>query len=129
LTCNKITTELGAVGATNFINGFEITRAFSHNIQLNSGFDSDGVKTPIISYNRNTGSCVYSGKTQLILKAGEVLHSLTASGFKIGESSTATEALDVAGNILASGSITANGVNINTTLTDILSRLELLENA
>jgi hypothetical protein len=36
--------------------------------------------------------------------------------------------LDVAGNILASGFITANGVNINTTLTDILTRLLALEN-
>jgi hypothetical protein len=115
LTCNKITTELGAIGTTNFINGFEFTRAFSHNIAMNSGFDSDGVKTPIISYNRSTGICVYSAKTQLVLKAGDVLHSLTASGFKIGENSTATEALDVAGNILASGSITAENLIVGST--------------
>ena len=36
LTCNTITTQLGSVGTTNFINGFEFTRAFNHNLQLNS---------------------------------------------------------------------------------------------
>jgi hypothetical protein len=35
---------------------------------------------------------------------------------------------ELTGDVVASGSITANGVNINTTLADILSRLELLEN-
>jgi hypothetical protein len=35
---------------------------------------------------------------------------------------------EITGDLVASGSITANGVNINTTLADILSRLELLEN-
>jgi hypothetical protein len=59
---------------------------------LNSGFDSDGVKTNIIAHNRNTGACLFNGRAQLILKAGDVLHSLTASGFKIEENSTATEA-------------------------------------
>jgi hypothetical protein len=48
LTCNKISTQLGSVGTTNSINGFEFTRAFSQNLQLNSGFDFDGVKTNII---------------------------------------------------------------------------------
>ena len=51
LTCNRINTQLGSNGTTNFINGFELTRAFAHNLQLNSGFDGDGVKTNIISYN------------------------------------------------------------------------------
>ena len=54
LTCNSISTQLGSVGTTNSINGFEFTREFSHNLQLNSGFDFDGFKTNIISYNRNT---------------------------------------------------------------------------
>jgi len=35
---------------------------------------------------------------------------------------------EITGDVVISGSITSNGVNINTTLADILSRLELLEN-
>ena len=98
LTCKSISTQLGSNGTTNFINGFEFTRAFAHNLQLNSGFDFDGVKTNIIVYNRNTGGCLLNGKSQLFLQAGNVLHNITESGFKIGETSTATEALDVAGH-------------------------------
>jgi len=70
LTCSKITTELSSTGTTNSINGFDYTRAFNHNIQLNSGFDSDGVKTTIISYNRSSSICVYNAKTQLLLLGG-----------------------------------------------------------
>jgi hypothetical protein len=52
LKCNTISTQLGSFETTNFMNGFDFTRALNHNIQLNSDFDSDGVKTNIISYNR-----------------------------------------------------------------------------
>ena len=62
LTCNTISTQLGSVGTTNLISGFELTRAFNNNIQLNSGFDTDGVKTSIILYNRNTGICAFYAK-------------------------------------------------------------------
>ena len=34
---------------------------------------------------------------------------------------------EISGDLLTSGSITSNGVNINTTLADILSRLTALE--
>jgi hypothetical protein len=115
LTCNQITTKLGNVGSTNSINGFEFTRPFSNNIRLNSGFDNDGVKTAIISYNRNSGTCIFNAKSQLILQAGDVLSNIQASGFKIGASISATEALDVAGNILASGSLTAGSVIVGST--------------
>ena len=127
LTCNSISTQLGSVGTTNFINGFEFTRAFNHNLQLNSGFDFDGVKTNIISYNRNTGLNVFNAKTQLNLRAGTIpfVSNITETGFKIGEISTATEALDVAGNILASGSIIASSGIINSV--DIESGLSSLE--
>ena len=108
LTCNSISTQLGSVGTTNFINGFEFTRAFNHNLQLNSGFDFDGVKTNIIVYNRNTGACLLNGKNQLLLQAGNVLHNIQANGFKIGATTAGTEALDVAGNILATASIIAS---------------------
>ena len=37
LNCNSISTQLGSVGSTNSINGFEFTRAYNHNIQINSG--------------------------------------------------------------------------------------------
>jgi hypothetical protein len=136
LTCNSISTQLGSVGTTNSINGFEFTRAYNHNSQINSGFDSDGVKTNIIVYNRNTGGCLLNGKSQFFLQAGNVLHNITESGFKIGSESTATEALDVAGNILASGSIIAssaiiNGVNIGSGLyslqTQVNGKQDLLQ--
>ena len=53
---------------------------------------------------------------------------ITETGFKIGDTSIATEALDVAGNILASGSIIAssaiiNGVNIETGLSSLQTQV------
>jgi hypothetical protein len=36
--------------------------------------------------------------------------------------------VEITGDVVVSGSITSSGVNINTTLTDILSRLTALEN-
>ena len=85
LDCNSISTQLGSVGSINSINGFEFTRAYNHNIQINSGFDFDGVKTNIIVYNRNTGGCLLNGKSQLFLQAGNGLHNITESGFKKGQ--------------------------------------------
>jgi hypothetical protein len=128
LTCNLISTQLGSVGTTNSINGFEFTRSFNNQIQLNSGFDSNGIKTNIILYNRDTGGCLLNGKSQLFLQAGNVLHNITESGFKIGSESTATEELDVTGNILASGSIIGssaiiNGVNIGSGLSSLQTQV------
>jgi hypothetical protein len=49
--------------------------------------------------------------------------------FALAEDAIFTDyAFEITGDVVASGSITSNGVNINTTLADILSRLELLEN-
>ena len=72
----------------------------------------------------------------IFLQAWNVLHNITESGFKIGSESTATEALDVAGNILASGSIIGssaiiNGVNIGSGLyslqTQVNGKQDLLQ--
>jgi hypothetical protein len=129
LTCNKITTSSDN-GTSNIISGFELKRFSTNVIQLNSNIDGGS----IIAYNKNTGICAYQALSQVDFRVNGITKlNATNSGVKIG-SGTATEALDVAGNILASGSTTAssaivNGVNINTTLTDILARLELLENA
>ena len=50
--------------------------------------------------------------------------------FALAEDAIFTDyAFDITGDIVISGSITSNGVNINTSLADILSRLELLENS
>ena len=76
-------------------------------------------------YNRNTGICAYNAKKRLDLRINTTtLHNIRESGFKIGADTAATEALDVAGNILASGSITSssaiiNGVNIGSGLTSL----------
>jgi hypothetical protein len=96
---------------------------------LNSGFDTDGVKTNIILYNRNTGICAYNARTIMELRINSnTLHNIRASGFKIGADTAATEVLDVAGNILASGSITAssaiiNGVNIGSGLSSLETQI------
>jgi len=59
--------------------------------------------------------------------------NITENGFKIGASTAATEALDVAGNILASGSIIGssaiiNGVNIESGLSSLQSDLDAKKN-
>ena len=131
LTCNTISTN-SDIGILSSIGGFQHKRLNNNVIQLNSDIDSDNAGTLIMSYNR-VGTTALNGISQIDFRInGTNKLSTTASGVKIG-TGTATEELDVAGNILASGSITAssaiiNGVNINTTLTDILCRLELLEN-
>ena len=125
LTCNTITTSSNN-GISNIIGGFELKRFNTNVIQLNSNLDGGS----IIAYNQSTGICAYQALSQVDFRiSGTTKLNATNNGVKIGNNSSATEALDVAGNILASGSITASGVNINTTLADILSRLELLENS
>ena len=80
-------------------------------IQLNSDLDG-GFK---IAYNQNTGICAYQGLTQVDFRVnGTTKINATSSGVKVGASSSATEALDVAGNILASGSITARSAIVDT---------------
>jgi len=61
------------------------------------------------------------------------LHNIRESGFKIGADTAATEALDVAGNILASGSINSssaiiNGVNIGSGLTSLETQVRGKQN-
>jgi hypothetical protein len=53
------------------------------------------------------------------------VRNITETGFKIGDTSIATEALDVAGNILTSGSITSSSAILNSV--DIGSELSSLQ--
>jgi hypothetical protein len=84
-------------------------------------------QTNKISYNMNTGLCVYNAKTQFKLRVAEgaFVNSLTEIGFKIKANTTATKALDVAGNILTSGSIIASSAVMNSV--DIESGLSSLQ--
>jgi hypothetical protein len=129
LTCNKITTS-SATLVSNIIAGFEFVKPVASATRINNTFDGAN----LFAYNTSTGITGFNGVTAIEFRINDIpLSNIKTSGFKIGASTSATEALDVAGNILASGSINANsaiinGVNINTTLTDILSRLTALEN-
>jgi len=72
--------------------------------------------------------CLSSFITSIFRISGTTKLNATNNGVKIGDNSTATEALDVAGNILASGSIIAssaiiNGVNIGSRLYSLQTQI------
>ena len=117
LTCNQITTELGILASGSLTAGSVIVGS-----------------TNIITV--SSGKTGFNGIAGIEFKLENItLSNIQASGFKIGASTPAQEALDVAGNILVSGTIIASGVpinaaltDINATLEDILFRLDALEN-
>jgi hypothetical protein len=109
LTCDSIATS-SEIGSVSSISGFGLTRFNTNIILLYSDLD----EVYLFAYNKPTGVSVYQSSTQVDFKVGSsVKLSTTSSGVKVWASTTATEALDVAGNILASGSITASSVIIN----------------
>ena len=117
MTCNQITTELGILASGSLTAGSVIVGS-----------------TNIITV--SSGKTGFNGIAGIEFKLENItLSNIQASGFKIGASTPAQEALDVAGNILVSGTIIASGVpinaaltDINATLEDILFRLDALEN-
>jgi hypothetical protein len=112
LECNSITTS-SETGSLSSISGFGITRFNSNIILLYSALDD----VSLLAYNKQTGICSLQSPSQLDFKVNSTTKiNATSSGVKVGASTSATEALDVAGNILASGSITANNLTASSAI-------------
>jgi hypothetical protein len=102
LSCTKLTTS-GAVGSTSVISGFQIERFSNNVIRILANDD-----TALLAYNTNTGICAYQGETQVEFRIdGTALLTCKSAGVRIGDSNTPTEILDVNGNALISGELTA----------------------
>jgi hypothetical protein len=65
--------------------------------------------------------------TQGFVGADSITNILNGTFASTEEANVISFLTEITGDVVVSGSITSNGVNIKTTLTDILSRLTALE--
>jgi len=124
LNPNSITTQ---ETSTSKICGLSFTKEASVSRML-------GGTQSLIAFNSASGNTTYDcGGVLFFAVQGNARGRLTSTGLKLGANAdTPTEMLDVAGNILASGSLTASGVivgstNVITELTSLDARLDVEE--
>jgi hypothetical protein len=124
LPCNSITTQ---ETSTSKICGLSFTKVGTLSRML-------GGTQSLIAINSGNGNTTYDcGGVLFFAVQGNTRGRLTSTGLKLGTNADEpTEMLDVAGNILASGSLTASSVvvgstNLITELTSLDARLDTEE--
>ena len=106
LSCTELTTS-DATGSTSVISGLKINKLNNNVARLLADDD-----TPLLSYNTGTGICAYQGENQVEFRVnGNPLLTCKSAGVRIGDNNTPTEILDVNGNALISGELTASLIN------------------
>jgi hypothetical protein len=105
LSCSELTTS-DAVGSTSIISGLKINKLNSTVARIQASDDQ-----PLLSYNTNTGICAYQGENQVEFRVnGNPLLTCKSAGVRLGDNNTPTEMLDVSGNALISGELTASTI-------------------
>jgi hypothetical protein len=124
LECNSITTQ---ETLTSKICGYSFTKEATVSRML-------GGTQSLTAFNSASGNTTYDcGGVLFFAVKGNARGRLTNIGLKLGpNASEPTEVLDVAGNILASGSLTASSVIVNSTnliteLSSLVARLDTEE--
>jgi hypothetical protein len=114
LSCNSITTQ---ETSTSKICGYNFTKVANVSRML-------GGTQSLIAFNSASGNTTYDcGGVLIFAVNGEARGKLTSTGLKLGvHAESPTQMLDVAGNILASGSLTAENLYVGQNTGDAITK-------